>query len=613
MPLLDGLSAAKIILKEELAGEVILLSAYNDKTFIEKAKEAGVIGYLVKPIDNKSLITTIEVSLSRCKEFKEVKKNVKVLEKKLESRKIIEKAKGKIMQKLNISEEDAYTHIRNISMKKRVSMEAVAQIIIMSEGEIEKSEEYMEKIRDICLKNTSLSESDIKIIQNISKTLQFVADSSKADVFIDCMTKNQKCAAVVVASAKTRDAKSFYKEDVVGKLAIRKNEPAVLRTLQTGIPSRDIKAITQENIIVKQNVEPIKNEKDEVIAVIISEQDITEDLRESKKLKILAETNEELMCQLEGKKIKYEDRNITYHIDDAILIFDESGILRFKNPVAEELYEKLGYDQELVGMSFSNLALSNVSIEELIKGESIEVEEINIGEMYFQIKYIVQSNKVLKLAMLIRDITDMKEKEKELILKSVAIKEIHHRVKNNLQTIASLLRLQSRRIKGEEFRVAINESINRILSIAITHEMLAKEGIDDVNIKEVINKIKSYIVSFEKNEKLDLTIEIIGDDLAISSDKSTAIALVVNEAIQNCLKHAFKGREKGKITIKVEKGNAYSEISVIDDGIGFDVNSASQSSLGLMIINSLVSDKLKGNLEIQSTSNGTTVNFDFEN
>lgn len=135
MPLLDGLSAAKIILKEELAGEVILLSAYNDKTFIEKAKEAGVIGYLVKPIDNKSLITTIEVSLSRCKEFKEVKKNVKVLEKKLESRKIIEKAKGKIMQKLNISEEDAYTYIRNISMKKRVSMEAVAQIIIMSEGE----------------------------------------------------------------------------------------------------------------------------------------------------------------------------------------------------------------------------------------------------------------------------------------------------------------------------------------------------------------------------------------------------------------------------------------------------------------------------------------------
>lgn len=470
----------------------------------------------------------------------------------------------------------------------------------------------MDKIREICLKSTHLSESDIKIIQNISKTLQFVADSSKADVFIDCMVKNKKCA-VVVASAKTRGLESFYKEEVVGKLAMMKNEPAVLRTLQTGIPSRDIKAITQENIIVKQNVEPIKNEKDQVIAVIISEQDITEDLRESRKLKILSETNEELMCQLEGKTVRYEEGNITSHIDDAILIFDETGILRFKNPMAEELYKKLGYHQELVGMSFSNLALSNVSIQELIRDESIEAEEINIGEMYFQIKYIVQSNKVLKLAMVIRDITDMKEKEKELILKSVAIKEIHHRVKNNLQTIASLLRLQSRRIKGEEFRTSINESINRIMSIAITHEILAKEGIDDVNIKDVINKIKSYMVSFEKNEKLDLEIEIIGDDLSISSDKSTAIALVVNEAIQNCLKHAFKGKENGKITIKVEKGNAYSEISVIDDGIGFDVKSVSQSSLGLMIINSLILEKLKGNLEIQSTSKGTTVNFDFEN
>ncbi|MBU5591905.1 histidine kinase N-terminal domain-containing protein [Clostridium sp. MSJ-4] len=471
----------------------------------------------------------------------------------------------------------------------------------------------MEKIRDICLKYTSLNESDIEIIQSIAKTLQFVADSAKADVFIDCMVKNDKNAAIVVASAKTRGAQSFYKEEVVGKLAIRENEPAVLRTLQTGIPSRDIKATTQEDILVKQNVEPIKNHNDKVIAVIISEQDVTEDLKGSKKLEILAETNEELLSQIEGKKGRLGDGNITYHIDDAILIFDEDGVLRFKNPVAEELYNKLGYHQELVGMDFSNLSLSKYTIAELIEGKAIDSEEIDIGEMSFQIKYIVQSSKVLKLVMLVRDITDLKEKERELVLKSVVIKEIHHRVKNNLQTIASLLRLQSRRIKGKEFRAAIDDSINRILSIAITHEMLAKEGIDDVNIKEVINKIKSYMISFEKNENLNLVIEVIGDDLTISSDKSTAISLIVNEAIQNCLKHAFVGRENGKIIVEVEKGNVYSKISVIDDGIGFNVASVSQSSLGLMIINSLVSDKLKGQLDIQSTANGTTITFDFKN
>lgn len=470
-----------------------------------------------------------------------------------------------------------------------------------------------ENIKDICLKHTFLKESDIKIIQSISRTLQFIADSSKADIFIDCLAKDEKNAAIVVVSAKPRDKESLYKEEVVGKLAIRKNEPAVMRTFETGIPSRDIKATTQENIIVKQNVEPITNENGEVIAVIISEKDITQDFIKTKKMEILAETNEELISQIEGKKLRDENGSITYHIDDAILIFDEEGILRFRNPVAEELYKKLGYNQELVGMEFSNLALSNKSIDNIMKNESIEVEEIEIGEMSFQIKYIVQSSKVLKLAMLIRDITDMKEKERELILKSVVIKEIHHRVKNNLQTIASLLRLQSRRIEGKEFRDAINESINRILSIAITHEILAKECIDEVNIKDVINKVKACMVSLEKRENLDLTIDIVGDDLTVSSDKSTAVALVVNEAIQNCLKHAFKNRHVGKIIVKVEKGNTYSKVSIIDDGIGFDMTKVKESSLGLMIIKSLVSDKLKGNLDIQSNSNGTIVTFDFEN
>ncbi|MGL4730276.1 MAG: sensor histidine kinase [Clostridium sp.] len=469
----------------------------------------------------------------------------------------------------------------------------------------------MENIKELCLKYTSLSEKDIEIIQSISRTLQFVADSSKSDVFIDCLSK--KDAAIVVVSAKPRNSQSLYKEDVVGKLAIRENEPAVIRTLQTGIPSRDIKAITQENIIVKQNVEPIRNEKNEVIAVIISEKDVTVDVRESKKLEILAETNEELMSQIEGKGTKCENGDIAYHVNDAILIFDENGVLRFKNPVAEELYKKLGYKQELIGMDFSNLSLSKASLSDVLESSCIEVEEVDIGDMSFQIKYISQGSKVLRIAMLIKDITDVKEKERELILKSVVIKEIHHRVKNNLQTIASLLRLQSRRIQGEEFRVAISESINRILSIAITHEILAKQGIDDVNIKDVINKIKSCMVTLDKKDSLDLSIEIEGDDLNISSDKSTAVALVVNEAIQNCIKHAFCDRDSGKITVKIEKGNSYSTVSVLDDGIGFDVNSVSNSSLGLMIINSLVSDKLKGKLDIQSTSNGTSVIFDFKN
>lgn len=132
MPLLDGINASKIIIQEGLADGIILLSAYSDTNFVEKAKDAGVIGYLVKPLDNKSLIPAIEVAMAKSNELKEMKNNMISIEKKLEARKVIEKAKGILMTQHGISEEEAFSMIRNLSMKKRVTMKDIAGIIIMS-------------------------------------------------------------------------------------------------------------------------------------------------------------------------------------------------------------------------------------------------------------------------------------------------------------------------------------------------------------------------------------------------------------------------------------------------------------------------------------------------
>lgn len=132
MPLLDGINASKIIMQEGLADGIILLSAYSDTNFVEKAKEAGVIGYLVKPLDNKSLIPAVEVAISRAKEIKEIKTNMINVQKKLEARKVIEKAKGILMVEQGITEQEAFSMIRNLSMKKRVTMEDISEIIIMS-------------------------------------------------------------------------------------------------------------------------------------------------------------------------------------------------------------------------------------------------------------------------------------------------------------------------------------------------------------------------------------------------------------------------------------------------------------------------------------------------
>lgn len=132
MPLLDGINASKIIMEEELANSIILLTAYSGKEFTQKAKEAGVMGYLVKPIDDKSLLPTIEIALSKGKEIRKMKKDIKEANENLESRKKVEKAKGILMRKNCMSEEEAYRNIRRLSMNKRVSMKKIAEIIIMS-------------------------------------------------------------------------------------------------------------------------------------------------------------------------------------------------------------------------------------------------------------------------------------------------------------------------------------------------------------------------------------------------------------------------------------------------------------------------------------------------
>lgn len=133
MPLLDGIKASKIIVNEELAKSVVLLSAYSSNEFVDRAKEAGVIGYLIKPIDEKTLISTIEVAIHKGNEIYKMKNEIKKVKESIEDRKIIEKAKGILMKRENLTEENAYNLIRKMSMNKRCSMKQIAEFIILNE------------------------------------------------------------------------------------------------------------------------------------------------------------------------------------------------------------------------------------------------------------------------------------------------------------------------------------------------------------------------------------------------------------------------------------------------------------------------------------------------
>lgn len=131
MPLLDGIKASKVLTKEKLVGGVILLTAFEDKKYIEMAKEVGAFGYMIKPVNEKVFIPTVEMCLSKAEEFDELKKDFDKINNKLNDRKLIEKAKGILVKQLNSTEDEAYNRIRKLSMDRRTTMAEIAKIIIV--------------------------------------------------------------------------------------------------------------------------------------------------------------------------------------------------------------------------------------------------------------------------------------------------------------------------------------------------------------------------------------------------------------------------------------------------------------------------------------------------
>lgn len=132
MPLLDGLKASKIIAGEKLPCSIVLITAYSGKKFIDQAKDAGVMGYIVKPVDEKSLIATIEVAIAKGDEIRKIQEKATKTEEQLKSRKAIEKAKGILMKRNGLTEEAAYNKIRKLSMDKRCAMRDIANAIIIN-------------------------------------------------------------------------------------------------------------------------------------------------------------------------------------------------------------------------------------------------------------------------------------------------------------------------------------------------------------------------------------------------------------------------------------------------------------------------------------------------
>lgn len=462
----------------------------------------------------------------------------------------------------------------------------------------------MDIIYELCRQHTDLTDDEIGSIRMMANVLQSLANLEDADIFIDCPVENGD--SIVVAEAKPSSVPSSYKNSVVGMMAKKENEPAVARTMRLGVPTKHMKALTQENTYVIQSVEPIKNGA-RLIGVLIREKRIDEQYTIGERLQLSEQSNQTIANVL--NHMGDENGWLTECIEEALLMVNYEGIVSFRNSNARDLYKNLGYVEDVLGQKYDNICL--LKSDKKNENPQNSFTEIVVGKYTLSIRNVALGRNDVDFAVIIRDITWMRQQEKELILKSVAIKEMHHRVKNNLQTIASLLRLQARRTDSDETKSVLDETMNRILSIATTHQLLAQSRVDYVKIGDVILNIKNNVTRyfFRPQTKIDVILE--GDDFEVESDIATSVALVVNEVLQNSFKYAFNNRYSGIIRIVVSKGSLYSKIKIGDNGCGFDVKRMKQEGLGLNIVRSLVEDKLHGNLKIKSNKQGTTVSFDF--
>ncbi|OPA80278.1 hypothetical protein BVG16_05960 [Paenibacillus selenitireducens] len=468
-------------------------------------------------------------------------------------------------------------------------------------------------LKQICRQYTSLKRSDIAQLQDLAKQLPIMANLAQADVFIDCLTSEGQ-AAIVVAESKPVTVSSLYTGSVVGQLAYVHHEPAVLYSLHSGQHITGSRGISQEQKEMHQNVAPITNARGQTIGVLIMERDMTNEIEQQRNVAMLQETTEQLSETLLHLAM-HEDR-MTGLMHEGMILFDQERCITYTNRSADAWLEKLGFSAPSMGAFIAKLLPRNL---EATPNQMISHEFVT-GSYALEVKSMLLCKEGHPVGglLLLRDLSELKEKEKELVMKSAFIQEIHHRVKNNLQTISGMLRLQVRRTSHEEVKQTYRDMIHRMNSIALIHDMLAYKGLEHIDLQEVMSRLCPMIIRSltvpEQNIRL-----VMNEDqsLLLETEQATTIALIVTELLQNSIIHGFDQPmdRSPLITIDLQRTDEVICMTIADNGKGCaDYRTAWEDPsrhFGLNMVRTLVQGQLNGMFQIESSEQGTVARLLF--
>lgn len=487
----------------------------------------------------------------------------------------------------------------------------------------------MPTIEEFISGRSPLTPAQIYRLRELVADWQLLSDLSFADLILWVpLRKDMKSwptGYVAIAHIRPMTAATVFAHDVLGEEISWGQRPHIDQALSSAEIIRDTVPEKVGDLMIKEETTPVLYQG-EVIAVISRHRD-SELMRQPSRLELNYRELAHLLYRMAAEgNFPYEDANSYFdpapRVGDGLLRIDLNGVITYASPNARSAFGRLGWNSALEGQTLAEVAdqisaPQSVAHEEALRvqlsGKAIRRVEMENsgGTIELLVLPLIHGADRIGAVVLLQNVTELRRRERELVTKDATIREIHHRVKNNLQTVSALLRLQARRIDDPSAAAALNEAVRRIASIALVHETLSSGSDASVAFDDVLDRLVSH--SLELSSRMnELTITRSGQLGSLDPVIATPLSLVVTELIHNALEH---GLENGgsSLEILLERDEKSAIISIIDNGVGlpagFDLTTS--SNLGLQIVRTLTENELKGDLVLESTDRGTTARLTF--
>lgn len=477
----------------------------------------------------------------------------------------------------------------------------------------------MATLLDLAHERTELTDAEISDLQALVADWSLLADLAFADLVLWLPTWNNG-GFVAVAQVRPTTGPTQIALDVVGQFMAKGRAPHLDTAYSQNL--RVLKRSELNSLIpTGEEAYPIQR-GDRVVGILqrssaISARQIGE--LEKAYLTAFDALAEMAMGGLFPQGAGASHATAPPRVSDGLIQLDAEGIVKFASPNAVSAFHRMGLAFGIQGQHLANTLMRltrkpgpvNEAIMLLAGGRTAGETEIENAGAFLTLKSIplTVSQQRIGALILVRDVSEVRRKEKSLLTKDASIREIHHRVKNNLQTVAALLRLQARRSDSVEVRTALEEAQRRVAAIATVHEILAHEPGTSVDFDEIVERLILMVRDMTRGMRQG-SIEKTGTFGELRSEQATALAMVLSELIGNAVEHGIGLREtQGMVEVRADRTVSSLEIWVQDDGPGLD-EAGIVEGLGLSIVRTIITQDLKGEFQFEGgTPTGVVVHI----